>query len=154
MTEFETFLKAVEHDDLEAVRTSLDQNQDLVKQRDASGATALHFAALYGRRRIARLLVERGADVNARGGEFHATPAGWAIEYLRELGGFLGIELADLTYAIETRDVKWAKRFLARFPAMRDGVGRDGVTFRELAASLGDPEIVALFGDEAVGVES
>lgn len=149
MTEFEAFLKAVEHDDLETVRASLDQNRELAKQRDASGATALHFAALYGRRRIARLLVERGADVNARDGEFGATPAGWAIEYLRELGGFLGIELTDLAYAIETRDAKWVKRFLGRFPAMRDGLGRDGVTFRELALSLGDPEIVALFGDEA-----
>ena len=39
-------------------------------------------------RAIVRLLVQQGADINARDTEFGATPAGWAIEYLREMGAW------------------------------------------------------------------
>ena len=48
-----------------------------------------------------RLLVDRGADINRVDLQFGATPAGWVIEYLREMGAFLAIELDDLAYAIE-----------------------------------------------------
>jgi hypothetical protein len=36
-------------------------------------------------------LHESAADINARDDRFDATPAGWAIEYLRGLGGLLAI---------------------------------------------------------------
>jgi len=45
---------------------------------------------------VVEFLVQYGAEINAIDAEFGATPTGWAIEYLREMGGFLGIELADL----------------------------------------------------------
>ncbi len=114
-----------------------------------AGATALHYAALNGHRRIAKLLVERGADINNRDSEFGATPTGWAIEYLRELGGHLAIELDDLAYAIQTHDSKWVRRFLARFPRMREGIYKNRTTFRQLVIESADPKIAELFGDGA-----
>lgn len=42
------------------------------------GVTPLHIAAWGGKADMARLLVERGADVNARDDQYFATPLGWA----------------------------------------------------------------------------
>ena len=147
MTDLALLIEAAQHDDLQTVQSILDRNQGAVNDRDASGATALHYAAFNGHRRIAKLLVERGADINNRDNEFGATPAGWAIEYLRELGGHLAIELEDLAYAIQTHDSKWVSRFLARFPAMREGVYKNRTTFRQLAIESADSRIAELFGD-------
>jgi len=140
-------IDAAQYDDLQTVQSILDRNQGAVNERDASGATALHYAVFNGHRRIVKLLVERGADINNRDNEFGATPAGWAIEYLRELGGHLAIELEDLAYAIQTHDSKWVSRFLARFPAMREGVYKNRTTFRQLAIESADSRIAELFGD-------
>src|SRR5262245_27631765 len=91
---------AVAADDRERVQDLLTGTPGLVAARDSDGATPLHQAALLGRREMARLLVEGGADVNARDDGFGATPAGWAIEHLRELGGLLAIEIDDTVLAI------------------------------------------------------
>lgn len=147
VTDLDLLIEAAQRDDLQIVQSILDRNQEVVNERDASGATALHYAAFNGHRRIAKLLVERGADIDNRDSEFGATPAGWAIEYLRELGGHPAIELEDLAYAIQTHDSKWVRRFLTRFPAMRDGIYRDRTTFRQLAIESGDPKVAELFGD-------
>ena len=113
--------KAVIQGDLSQVRTILDENRELVHQRDEAGATALHYATLGGHREIVQLLLDNGAEINQADGQFGATPTGWAIEYLRERGGFLAIELGDLAYAIEHGDA------------------------RQLAQESGNPEIMALF---------
>jgi hypothetical protein len=147
MIDLDALKRAIEQDDFNAAVSVLDQNKQLVTQVDTTGATALHHAAFYGRRRIAKLLVERGADVNQRDAKFNATPAGWAIEHLRELGGHLSIELDDLAFAIETGDSKWVRRLLTRFPRMRTAVYRDRITFREIAAGFPDPQIAELFDD-------
>jgi hypothetical protein len=147
MTDLALLIEAAQHDDLQTVQSILDRNQGAVNERDASGATALHYAVFNGHRRIVKLLVERGADINNRDNEFGATPAGWAIEYLRELGGHLAIELEDLAYAIQTHDSKWVSRFLARFPAMCEGVYKNRTTFRQLAIESADSRIAELFGD-------
>lgn len=146
MSDLGLLVQAAQSGDLNSVKSLLGKNGRLVNQKDESGATALHYAALNGHRRIAELLVERGADANSRDGRFGATPAGWAIEYLRELGGYLAIELDDMAHAIQLRDREWVTRFLARFPAMREGIDKNGRTFRQLAAECGDPEIARLFG--------
>lgn len=115
-------------------------------QRDAEGATGLHYAALGGHRAVVEFLVERGADINAADGTFGATPAGWAIEYMRELGAFLGIELSDLAFAIRKGDVEWVKRFVTRFPALREARDTEGTAFKELARASGNAEIMRLLG--------
>lgn len=128
----------------------LDANRCLANQRDESGATCLHYATLNGHREVARLLVERGAEINSADGQFGATPAGWAIEYLREMGGYLAIELTDLAYAIELGDARWVARFLERFPGLRLANAANGKPFRILARESGNREIARLFGLEDV----
>ena len=146
MDDLRTLIGASERGDLEAVRGLLDRQPNLVAARDESGATALHYAAFAGESDIVRLLLERGADVNARDAKFNATPAGWAIEYLREKGALLGIEMNDFAYAIRRGDVEWATRFLHRFPSLREAADSDGKPFKALAEECGNPEIVKLFG--------
>jgi ankyrin repeat protein len=111
-----------------------------------SGATPLHYAALHGHRQIVKLLLERGADINSIDGQFGATPAGWAIEYLRERGGYLAIELDDLAYAIQLGDVRWVARFLTRFPSLRQASDTKGTPFQRLARESGNRAIARLFG--------
>jgi ankyrin repeat protein len=149
MTDLDMLVEAAQHGDLERVKSLLDQDHQLARERDESGATALHNAALNGHRQIVELLVERGANVNSRDSQFGATPAGWAIEYLRELGGYLAIELDDLAFAIRAGDAKWVTRFLARFPALRKGFDPSGTPFQQLARESGNPEIAKLFEEDA-----
>jgi ankyrin repeat protein len=149
MSELERLMAAAERGALDDVRAAIDAQPELIKARDDDGATLLHYAAFGGHRPLVELLVERGADINAMDGHFHATPAGWAIEYLRERGGFLGIELADFAFAIGKGDVEWVARFLKRFPGLREATDAEGVPFRVLADRAGNEEIAQLF--ERVG---
>jgi Ankyrin repeats (3 copies) len=134
-------IEATKQGDLECVREILGSDDKLANQRDALGATPLHYAALNGHRQIAQLLLERGPDINSADSQFGATPAGWAIEYLREMGGHLAIELDDLSYAIQSQDVRWVARFLKRFPSLRKGSDTKGTPFETLARESGNREI-------------
>ncbi len=96
--------------------------------------------------RSALLPVPASRLINSRDNQFGATPAGWAIEYLLEMGGYLGIELRDLAFAIQVGDVRWVARFLERFPALRQASDADGKPFRQLARESGNAEIAGLFG--------
>jgi ankyrin repeat protein len=146
MTDLGKLIAAVQQGQVERVREILNTDPGLGNQRDESGATPLHYAALVGHREVAQLLVERGANINATDSQFGATPTGWAIEYLREMKGFLRIELADLAYAIQMGDTRWVTRFLQRFPSLREMSDTNGTPFRELARSSGNKEIAKLFG--------
>ena len=150
MSDFQNMIEAVKQGDLERVRAILEIDDRLANQRDESGATPLHYATLNGHRHIVKLLLERGADINSTDSRFGATPAGWAIEYLREKGGFLAIELDDLAYAIQLGDARWVARFLKRFPALRQASDTNGTLFQGLARESGNREIAGLFGLEDV----
>jgi ankyrin repeat protein len=149
MSEVERLIDAAKRGDLADVGTVLQSHAELINQRDESGATALHYAALGGHRSVVQELVRKGADINAADGEFGATPAGWAIEYLREMGGFLGIELDDFAHAIRQKEVEWVKRFIRRFPALRGANDTQGKPFKVLAHESGNQEIAKLFGSPA-----
>lgn len=145
----EDLIDALEHGDTSKAAALIASNgKVLARQKTDTGATALHFAALHGQRDIARELVQLGADINSRDGRFAATPAGWAIEYLREMGAFLGIELADFAYAIETGDARWTRRFIERFPGLRDANYTNETSFRQFARESGNPDIIKLFEEE------
>src|SRR4051795_7740266 len=101
-------MAAAQLGNVEDLKFILHSHPDLVSEPDETGATALHYAAFGGHRDAVRGLVEAGAYINAVDEQFGATPAGWAIEYLRDMGGFLGIELADFAFAIQTGNVEWA----------------------------------------------
>lgn len=109
---FEKLMEAAQHGSVEDVRAIVQShgglsNPGFINQKDETGATALHYAAFGGRSDVVRVLVELGAEINAIDARFGATPAGWAIEYMREMGGLLGIELNDFAYEIGRGDVDW-----------------------------------------------
>jgi len=151
MGDLENLMEAVKQGNRESVEAILESNDRLANQRDESGATPLHYATLNGHRQIVQLLLERGADINSVDGQFGATPAGWAIEYLREMGGFLAIELDDFAYAIQLGDTRWVVRFLKRFPSLRQASDSHGTPFQRLARESGNREIAGLFGKDRPG---
>jgi len=148
MTEFQKLIEAAKRGDLADVRAIITAqgHAELVNQRDQLGATALHHAAFGGHRAVVQELVSQGADINATDSKFGATPTGWTIEYLREMCGFLAIELDDLAHAIRRGEVEWVARFLGRFPAFRGACDTRGKPFKLLAQESGNQEIANLFG--------
>jgi ankyrin repeat protein len=145
MNDLDRLIEAARLGVVEVVKAIVHSSPQLAHARDETGATALHYAAFGGHRDAVRILVEAGADINAPDGQFGATPAGWAIEYLREMGGFLGIELRDFAYAIERGDLEWAARFLKRFPALREAKDTQGRAFKAQAEQSGNADILKLF---------
>lgn len=145
MSDLTSLIEAVTQGDLERAAAMLDGNGDLAKQRDATGATPLHYAALNAQHQMVRLLLQYGAEINCTDSQFNATPTGWAIEYLRELGGYLSIELNDLAYAIQHGEIRWVTRLLERFPGLRQASDTNGIPFQQLAREAGNPEIAKLF---------
>lgn len=145
MSNLANLIEAINQGNLELVSTLLDTNKTLVNQKDESGATPLHYATIIANRQIVQLLLDKGAEINSTDNQFGATPTGWAIEYLREMGGYLAIELGDLAYAIQVGDSRWVARFLHRFPGLRDASNTDGIPFRQLAQESGHEDILKLF---------
>ena len=146
MSELEKLIEAAKRGDLADVKSVLESHLELLHERDQSGATALHYATFEGHHSVVGELVRQGADINATDTQFGATPTGWAIEYLREMGGFLAIELNNLTHAIRRGEVEWVTRFLHRFPALREASDTQGTPFKLLAEQSGNQEIAELFG--------
>jgi hypothetical protein len=136
---------AVGAGDAERVRELLASEPEATLARDDEGATALHYATLNGHREIAELLIKSGADINARDDRFGATPAGWAIEYLRERDGLLGMEIEDVLFAIREKDVRWLRRFLTRLPALAGAMDAQRKAVAQYAAESGNDEIARLF---------
>jgi ankyrin repeat protein len=136
---------AVNRADVDRARALLQSDPGLAGECDGQGVTALHLAALRGNRDLVQLLLDRGADINARDGRFGATPAGWMIEFLREQGAYLAIELDDFAFAIDRGDEVWVRRFLERFPALREAHDPAGVPFRERAHAAGKKAVISLF---------
>ena len=60
------FWPAVVDGNLESVKKRIEGGQDLAEQHPQFGAMPLSLATLYGRAEVADLLIESGADVNAR----------------------------------------------------------------------------------------
>ncbi|HSY52010.1 MAG TPA: ankyrin repeat domain-containing protein [Thermoanaerobaculia bacterium] len=136
---------AVRSGNVEQVREILERNPESATARDSEGATPLHYAAEIGHDAIVALLLDAGAEINARDARFHATPAGWAIEYLRQRGAVLGIEIEDAAFAIARGDADLVKRYLTRFPALVETVDARGTPLKKLAQESGNQEIARLF---------
>jgi ankyrin repeat protein len=139
---------AIRRGDRAAVQAMVQAHPECVHARDQAGATPLHYAAEIGDREMVRALLEGGADVNARDARFGATPAGWAIEYLRERGALLGMEIEDVAEAIARGDAPFVERCMARLPALRDAADHSGTRLRDHAARSGNAAIAKLFGAE------
>lgn len=145
MENHKAIFEAASKGDRDKIEQLLGEAPSLAMARDEKGATPLHYAALHGHREAAKLLINYGADVNAKDKQWKATPAGWAIEYLRSPGGFLSIELEDVKYAIQQQNVPLVKRYLNRFPSLKYYKDEEGNTFGDYAAKIGNEEIQKLF---------
>lgn len=75
--EQEAFFEAIRRGDASAVARLLEERPDLARAVGAHGKTGLHWAAEHDRVDIARLLVDAGADLDART-SWGATPLAWA----------------------------------------------------------------------------
>src|ERR1700693_4059281 len=64
-------IKAAKSGDVAAVRTLLETDASLVGARDSDASTPLHCAAWKGHTELAGLLLDFGADVNARNNNGH-----------------------------------------------------------------------------------
>ena len=147
MSKSAEFFAAVAAGQIGRVRALLASDPSLAQARDEDGATALHHAAERGSREMVTLLLESGADINVRDDEFGATPTGWAIEYLREHGGVLGIEIEDVLVAIHAGEVSWVRRWLTRLPALAKAKDSQGKALAQHARESGNEEIARLFED-------
>jgi ankyrin repeat protein len=136
---------AVASANTERVRELLCSDPASASMKDENGATPFHHAVLNGQREIVDLLLANGADINARDDQFNATPTGWAIEYLREQGGLLAIEIDDVIFAVRENDVRWVERFLTRLPALAQAHDAERKTLSQSAAESGNDEIARLF---------
>ena len=145
MTDTAAFFRAVERGEPDPVRQALAADPALVLARDETGATALHVAAFHGRREVVELLLAAGAEINARDGTHGATPAGWAIHYLRERGALLAIEIEDALFAMRREDVELLIRLVTRHPALVDAVDREGTRLATHASAARNPEIGRVF---------
>ena len=72
--------------DYDALKYVLDQNEKLINKRDENGWTPLHEAVRDGNLDVIELLLERGADINARTGPNQEGPTALylAMEHHRD----------------------------------------------------------------------
>jgi ankyrin repeat protein len=73
----ETFFRAIAQNDIDAVRSELDKDATVVKYNFPGGGTGLHIAVQHGFTDIAKLLIDKGADLESRG-QWGGTPLHWA----------------------------------------------------------------------------
>lgn len=74
----QALIAVVRGQEFEAVKQLLSKDPELVKQSDHSGSTPLHHAAGFGDLKTLRLLLDSGADVNAKN-RLDGTPLHWAM---------------------------------------------------------------------------
>ncbi|MBB6429070.1 glyoxalase superfamily protein [Algisphaera agarilytica] len=80
-TRYQPFVAAIQRGDVAAVAEALDKEPGLIRARlNAHNRSALHQAAWQGQAEVVRLLLERGAEVNARDRGDHAYPIHFAAE--------------------------------------------------------------------------
>jgi ankyrin repeat protein len=101
---------------LDRLRALIDADAALVHARGGDGQTPLHFAANV---EVAALLLERGADIDARDIDHESTPAQWMLRDRQEVARFLVGRGAhtDLLMAVALGDLERVRGFLDRDPA-------------------------------------
>lgn len=124
MDEVEVFFDDCYNDHLDVVMTRLQADSNLVRSRRIGNRTPLHQAAFGGAHRVVALLIDRGADVNART-EFDWVPLHYAAasesgkiaELLIDNGANLDIAnddgLTPLHFAVDFGNVQMVRLLLA-----------------------------------------
>jgi len=147
-----TFHEACAVGDIERVRTMLDENPSLLNANAPDGFPPVGLAIFFRQPAVARLLIERGADVSAaadnpmRVAPVHAAAAACDRETMRLLldrgadpNAKQQMDYTPLHGAASRGDVEMAKVLIAR-GADRNARGSDGKTVAQVAIEHGHPE--------------
>ncbi len=142
---------AVRGQDTVAVRKLLDEDAELAKGKDYSDSTPLHHAAAFGNLETLKLLLNSGADVNAKN-RLEGTPLHWAVRNHEKMGLLLdhGAHINDKTQdgstplylASRRRDSPSVLRLLLKKGANPNLATLNGRT--PLMAAAGDGNVVAM----------
>ena len=142
-------LAAAYNGNIEAVKQHLAAGTDVNVKGGFADGTPLHYAAANGHKEIAELLIEKGADMNAKD-EDGGTPLDVAIQFkeleiadlIRVIGGISGA--ADSIHvAAAAENIEAVKQHLATGSDV-NAKNRDGVTPLHQAAWNGRKEIAEL----------
>ena len=147
-----SFPEACALGDLARVQQMLDADASVIDQRSADGFPAVGLAIFFKHPEVARLLIERGADVNApaenaaRVAPVHAAAAACdhaTMRLLLERGAdpnaHQQLDFTPMHGAASRGDIEMAK-LLMEFGAERNPKGSDGQTAGDAARSHGHPE--------------
>jgi len=148
-------LDAIRLGDRAGVARLLKQSPDAARAKGSGGITPLMYAALYGDRTSARLLLDAGADPNARN-DAGATGLMWAVDDL-EMTRLLLERKADPN--VRSADGRSALMLAAGRSGASDVVKRlldagamvDGQALLTQAADAGDPAIIRQLLDRGAG---
>ncbi|XP_072385791.1 palmitoyltransferase Hip14 isoform X2 [Diabrotica undecimpunctata] len=115
-------VKATQYGALARVKELIEAGYD-VNERDPENVTLLHWASINNRKEIMSLFIDKGAEVDAIGGELQATPLHWATRQ-----GHLDAAVLLMNAGAD--------------PTLRDA---EGCSCIHLAAQFGHTALVAYF---------
>ena len=117
-----------DRDDVLGMLLDLGMSPDL-EDAKGGGVRPLHLAAAHGAERCARLLIARGADVDARESRYHGSPLTWASYYgRRDMIELLGGYARDVWHLTYTGRVGRLREVLMEDPQRARVVSEDGHT--------------------------
>ena len=129
------FLAAVRSPDPQSVEKLIATDPEVVHSKDAAGSTALHHAAGFGTLETIQLLLDNGAEVNAKNRR-SSTPLHWAIH-----------DEARVRLLLEHGAAINAKQVEDRTPLYQAAVLENGnAVLRLLLEKGGDPSLATLVG--------
>jgi ankyrin repeat protein len=145
MDDLKSFFQAVCEGDAATAEAQLIASPELIHAKD-DGATPLHLAAINNQRAVVDLLLDHGADINAKYDRHNATPTGWAnekghVEMVRHLAA-RGARI-DLPRAAAFGLFERVLELLDADPSAINMSGVFGTPLHE-ASVWGHPRIVAL----------
>jgi ankyrin repeat protein/mono/diheme cytochrome c family protein len=131
----QSFIAAIRGGDAKSVDARIAESPGLVTSKDLMGTTPLHHAAGFGTLQVMQLLLDKGADVNARNRR-GSTPLHWAIHDAAKVRLLVSRGAAVNTKSIEGRTPVYQAAVLAN--------GHEAL--RLLLASGADPQLATLIG--------